>query len=427
MAGRTPAREGLRRAAGWAIILVIMNRRNFLAVLGVGAAGAALRPSLATAAEAAAPEAGFAVPPYAQLIGPDAVEIRWRTATPATATLFWTQDAALPRERWARSVRAEDGMVCANEVAHRIRLEGIDPAKPLRFEAVSEPLTRFGAYDIRRGAAFGSGEIALRPLLGEGGALTFAVFNDLHGQAARHLPHFLALPEVAAAKPAFALFNGDCADDCATQAGLEKRFLNALPPLTRAGLPALFLRGNHEYRGAMARRIRDNLAPLANGHYYGAFDLGPLRFLFLDSGEDKPDDSKVYGGLLATDAYLQEQADWLRREIATPEWKAAKRRVAFWHIPPNRGDAQEDAWHGPTRMRTVISPILKGAGLDVAVCAHTHHHDLRPVEEAYPYPTLIGGGPRDNEATVILVRATADALTLTAYDREGRQVHQVKA
>ena len=405
-----------------------MNRRNFLSILGAAGAGAALRPVPATAAEAkAAPAEGFALAPYAQLVGPDAVEIRWRTAAPATATVFWTQDAALPRERWARAVRAEDGMVAANETAHRIRLEGLDPAKPLRFEAVSEPLTRFGAYDIRRAAAFGSGPVTLRPPVGADGALRFVVFNDLHGRAAAHIPHFLALPEIAAAEPAFALFNGDCADDCGDQAGVERRFLGALPPLTKAGLPALFLRGNHEYRGAMARRIRDNLAPLACGRYYGAFDLGPARLLFLDSGEDKPDDAPVYGGLLATDPYLEEQAAWLRREVASDTWKAAKRRLAFWHIPPESDTPGEDKWYGPSRLRRLVSPLLQDAGLDALVCAHTHRHKLLPATDARPYPILIGGGPDPRGATAILARVAPEGVSLTAYGHDGKVLHRVGA
>ena len=412
-----------------------MNRRNFLSMLGVTGAGVALGPGVVTAAEAKQAAAGatqsaaegFAVAPYAQLTAPGVVEIRWRTRMPATATVFWTQEPARPRESWACAVRTEDGMIAANEVAHRIVLEGLDPAKPLAFEAVSEPIARFGAYSIQRGAAFASGVRTLRSTLGADGSLTFVVFNDLHGQAANHLPHFLALPEVAAAKPAFALFNGDCADDCGSQEGVEKRFLNALPPLTEAGLPALYLRGNHEYRGAMARRIRANLAPLANGKYYGAFDLGPARFLMLDSGEDKPDDAKVYGGLLATDAYLREQADWLRREVASPAWKAAKHRLAFWHIPPASDNPGEDKWYGPTRMRELISPTLKDAGLDVLVSAHTHMHRLVKPSEAHPYPILIGGGPNPKGATVILARVSAQGVSLVAYGHDGKALHEVKA
>ena len=348
-----------------------MNRRSFLATLGAVGAGAVLVPDACAAeapgASAPTEEGVFAFPPYAQLTAPGTLDIRWRTVRPATAFVYWTQDPSLPRERWARACRMEDGMIVANETRHCVTLRGLDPSKPVRFEAVSEPIKRFGAYSITRDAAGASGPRELRPMLGAG-ALTATIFNDLHGHVDL-VPKLLAVPAVAEAKPTLALFNGDCPDDCGDQAGVERRFLRALPPLGEAGLATLYLRGNHEYRGAMARRIRQNLSPLACGRYYGAFTLGAVRFICIDSGEDKPDDAPVYGGLLATDAYLGEQAAWLAREIESPEHKAARWRVAVLHIPPYSGNAGEDKWYGPTRLREKMDPLFAKAGLTAMVCA----------------------------------------------------------
>ncbi len=410
-----------------------MNRRSFLATLGAVGAGAVFVPEARAAEAPSAPEAKggeavFAFPPYAQLTAPGTLDIRWRTVRPATAFVFWTQDPALPRERWAKAGRSEDGMAAANETAHCVTLRGLDPAKPVRFEAVSEPIRSFGAYSIKRAAPALGGARALRPTLDSKGALTLAVFNDLHGKVGL-VPQLLAVPAVAAAKPSVALFNGDCADDCGDQAGVERRFLRALPPLGEAGLAALFLRGNHEYRGAMARRLRQNLSPLACGRYYGAFDLGPVRFICIDSGEDKRDDAPVYGGLLATDAYIDEQAAWLAREIESPAHKAARWRVAVLHIPPTCGNiGDNDKWYGPTRLRERMDALFAKAGLTAMVCAHTHVYSFHPpAKTGRPYPIMIGGGPSEKSATVMLLRADAERFDLTAYRADGTALDSVRA
>lgn len=399
-----------------------MNRRSFLATLGAAGAGVILVPETCVAEPSAAvtpasPDV-FAFPPYAQLTAPGTLDIRWRTNRPATACVYWTQDPALPREQWVRACRMEDGMIAANETFHCVTLRGLDPSKPVRFEAVSEPIRSFGAYSIKRAAAGASGTRELRPMLG-GGTLSAVVFNDLHGQVGL-VPKLLAVPAVAEARPALALFNGDCVDDCGDQAGVERRFLRALPPLGETGITTLYLRGNHEYRGAMARRLRQNLSPLACGRYYGAFTLGPVRFICVDSGEDKPDDAPVYGGLLATDAYIDEQVAWLAREVESPEHKAARWRVAVLHIPPYCGNLGEDKWYGPTRLRKKMDPLFAKAGLAAMICGHTHRYSSHlPAKTGRSYPIIIGGGPSEKSATVMLLRATADAFALTAYHADG--------
>ena len=400
-----------------------MNRRTFLLSLGVAGAGAVVsRTSIAAdvpvAGNGASSEGSlFALRPYAQLVGPGMLEIRWRTARPATGWVRWTQDPALPPERWAVARWVEDGMVAANTVAHRVRVPWPDEGKALRFEAVSEAVERFGAYDIRLAAPEGAGACTLKPQRGAGGEVSLAMLNDVHGRTGL-IPKALALP--AAREVAFALFNGDCLDDCANQVGAEKRFLSTLPKVCEAGFPVLFLRGNHEYRGAMARRLRENLAPLACGRFYGAFTLGPVRVVCLDSGEDKPDDVKVYGGLIAADPYLEEQAAWLRGEVASPAWQEAKWRVVVSHIPPVSEHPKEDAWHGPTRLRTLVSPILRDARVTVWLCGHTHRRFTRKPDAGHPYPIVIGGGPSEQACTAVVLRADAQHLTVATHTLDGQ-------
>ncbi len=403
-----------------------MNRRTFLTSLGaLGAAAPFVPAALPAAPTVSAPEelggqALFACLPYAQWTAPGVTVIRWRTARPSTAFLFWSQEPAAPRDRWVKACTVQDGMIAANTCDHAVTLRGLDPAKPLAFEAVSEPIASFGAYSIKRGATVGSGVRTLRPMRSPEGALSLAIFNDIHGRL-ELIPKLLALESTVQAAPAAALFNGDCMDDCGSVESAQKRFLRALPPLAEAGLSTLFLRGNHEYRGAMARRIREVLSPLDCGRYYGAFTLGSVRFLCIDTGEDKPDSAPVYGGLLQTDAYIDEQAAWLAREIESPEWKTAPWRVAVMHIPPTCGNVGDnDDWYGPTRLRKIMDPLFAKANLQAMICAHTHVYNFLPPEKTgRPYPILIGGGPSEKSATVTLLKASNNVLDIRAFRANG--------
>lgn len=398
-----------------------MKRRTFLATLGASAA----LPSL-TLGEAAAPtspkeegKAAFVQPPTAQIVGADALAICWRSATPSAGTVFWTQDPTLPREQWATARRTSEGLVCSNRCDHLVTLRGVDFTRPVRFEVENTAVT-MDPWWTHFGKRETSGILEVGPLVREDG-LCFAVLNDLHGKAATLVPQLLALPAVAKARPAFVVLNGDCAGNCASPEALRKALLGTMADLTAKGVPFLFVRGNHEYRGTMARRFREAFAPLADtGLAYGAFTLGGVRLLVLDSGEDKVDGHREYCGLLACEAHMAEESAWFRREIASEAWNAATRRLAFCHIPPTNGDPKSDAKYGATRLRKAIAPALVEGRIDLLISAHDHRASKLPAEGSErPYPTLIGGGPTEASATVLLVQASAKAVQATTYRLDG--------
>ena len=417
-----------------------MNRRDFIRLClssGVGVAAAtfgraqAQTPLAETSPEALAAQALLAFAPYLQQTGPQTAVVRWRTTAVATAFVRWTQAEGAAPEAWQVSVAAQDGLIAANRCDHCVPLQGVDPTKPLFVEVFSAPISAFAPYNIQMGEALLMGRLTLAPWWRgtldsavESDGLDLAIFNDLHGQT--HLiPKLLAKLEPGVT-PSVALFNGDCADDCQTQAGLEQRFLHALPPLMARGMRALFLRGNHECRGAMARRIRENLSPLAEGRFYGAFSIGPVRLLFIDSGEDKPDDHPVYGGLLACEAYLDEQAAWLREEVASSAWQAARFRFAFMHMPPHSPKADRDAWRGPTRLREKIAPVLENAKLDLMICGHNHSFAYTPVAGVhFPYQIVIGGGPSEESATLLRLQVNGQRWLLTPYRLTSRRAETI--
>ena len=364
----------------------------------------------------------FSLAPYAQFTAADSVIIHWRTSTPATGLVRYTQaEPTPPLDQWQTAVATADGLIVANVTEHAVPIGGLDPTKPLTFVAESAPLTTFTAYEITRGPTETSAPITLRPWLAAPDTLRLAIFNDLHSHK-DYIARGLALPETQDLAPGLVLFNGDCAGDASTLAELDTFFLSALPPTTAAGHTLLFLRGNHDYRGAMARHLREHLSPLKehNG-YYGAFTLGPVRFLCLDTGEDKPDDHPKYGALAACDALFAEQVRFAKAEMQSEEWKSAPWRVVVLHMSPFCDWPEDDNCHAATRLRNALDEAFAGANIDLMLAAHTHHYNLFPANTiGRPYPILIGGGCRNSDiATITHLSATPTRLSVTPYKIKG--------
>ena len=107
------------------------------------------------------------------------------------------------------------------------------------------------------------------------------------------------------------------------------------------------VRGNHETRGNLAREF-SRYFPKEDGKIYGAYRLGDIMVVMLDSGEDKADSHPVYAGLTDFDAYRTEQAAWLEELVQTKEYKTARYRIVISQFPlvmPS-DNRREGVWKG---------------------------------------------------------------------------------
>lgn len=66
--------------------------------------------------------------------------------------------------------------------------------------------------------------------------------------------------------------------------------------------------------------------------FYQAFRMGPIYWIILDSGEDKPDDHEVYAGTVDYDNYRLEQKEWLSKVLQSKERKEAKHKIGRAHV-----------------------------------------------------------------------------------------------
>jgi hypothetical protein len=147
------------------------------------------------------------------------------------------------------------------------------------------------------------------------------------------------------------------------------------------------------------------------------------RVLFLDTGEDKPDASAEYSGLVDFEPYIEEELAWLRREIAGEAFQQAVWRLVVMHIPPDWRRDEAKLWHGERRVRERFVPLLDAGRMTAVISGHNHVADLiEPCPDqsrGFQWPVFIGGASALTNATVIRVDANAAALKITRFGSDG--------
>ena len=153
----------------------------------------------------------------------------------------------------------------------------------------------------------------------------------------------------------------------------------------------------------------------------------------MDTGEDKPDDQPVYGGLNAFAEYRTRQRAWLEKAIESEEFKSAKYKIAFLHIPLvwEREIAADwwTVWNGFKGWicedgKAKWEGLLVRAGVQVIISGHTHEWAWFGPDKTRKYGQLVGGGPKPDAATTITGHANDKRLQLTMKDLKGSVLWQ---
>lgn len=358
----------------------------------------------------------IAVQPWTQLLGAGRLGVGWITVHPSDGVVDWTQSEA--GNSWQQAWFSEDGLRQANSTVQRAIIAGYDPTKPIRFRARSRAITAFKPYSAAFGEPVNSQERRLPAPARPNGAVSFLVFNDIHNRVSM----YPVLTERAGAPVDFAVFNGDVLNDPQTERELTDCLLLPMAWFASRSIPCFFLRGNHETRGAFARRLKEFLV-LPEGRYYTAMTFGAARVLFLDTGEDKPDSSAEYSGLVDFDSYIEEELAWLRREIAGEAFRQAAWRLVVMHIPPDWRKEESKLWHGERRVRERFAPLFDEGGISAVISGHTHTPDvIEPCPDksrGFQWPVFIGGAPSMLKATVFRVDADATMLKIARFASDG--------
>ena len=296
---------------------------------------------------------------------------------------------------------SKHGQIDANLPLQKIRLSGLKPGTEYYYQVVSKEIKLYQAYKIVYGDSAVSTIRSFVTPSRNISKFSFLAFNDVHSR-----PAFIDEVYQRNKDVSLVCYNGDMLDDIYSRDEIIQNF--AAPAAASFGgtIPFVYTRGNHETRGPAARELSDFL-DTPNGSYYYSFSIGNTMFMVLDTGEDKADTHPVYAGLADYDRYRTEQAEWIKRTIASHEWIKAKHRIVCAHIPAT---ATNDGWHGSEEIAKKFLPLLNKAKLDLYLSGHTDEPVLEKPGANHNFTMVVGGGPMKsaNKSNVTYIRVDVD-------------------
>lgn len=344
--------------------------------------------------------------PYLQSPATDAMTIMWHTNVPCYSWLEYGTDSL----NMQRARAYIEGEVMANTKLNKIRLTNLLPGTKYYYRIHSREITHYGPYKKEFGETASSGITSFKTLDDTSTDFTAVVFNDIHDK----YPLFDKLyAQVKDIPYDIVFFNGDCIADVQSEAAA----LNSIDYYGRKigadRVPGIYLRGNHETRGAYSMFLW-NLLERMGGHSYGAFNVGDTRIVLLDCGEDKPDSHPVYYDLNDFTQYRIDQAKFLEKEMDSEAFKSAAKKVLIHHIPVYGADDDY------VPCRELWGDVLAKAAFTIGLNGHTHTYNYLPKgKDGNNFPVIIGGGSNEKTATVAILRKTGNVLNVKILNVEG--------
>lgn len=387
------------------------SRRAFLGNLSKAALTGSLLPlaSGALARPVSEDSFRFLTKTYLQALGETEVTVMFITSSPAYSWVEYGE-----RDFGQQAFSYSEGFVDANITLNKIRLTGLKPGTSYQYRVKSKPITLFEPYKVEFGEPIEqAGGTFQTPSL-DSKSVSCLIFNDIHDRPYSFGDLFGLCQDVPFD---FVALNGDMFDYQTDEQQLIDHLIDPCTALFAAEKPFLMIRGNHETRGKYARQFKDYFA-YTDGEYYFSFRRGPIHWIILDSGEDKPDTAGEYYGMVNFDPFREREAAWLERELQDSRYSDCKYTVVLMHIPPfHSGD-----WHGTMHCRELFHPLFEKYQVDLVISGHTHRYGVHPPSEEHRYPIIIGGGPKTGNRTVIQLQANQDRLQVKMVRDDGEMV-----
>lgn len=354
--------------------------------------------------------------PYLQNLGENEVTIVWTVNKPSVG---WVELAPDDGTHFYQTERpkffnAKNGIKQTSTV-HAVHLKGLKAGTRYRYRVYSQEVLSHVGWRVIYGNVAATSVYGKQPLEFQTSdhsrqAVNFAMVNDIHGKSDL-LEKLVSHCDLKTTD--MFLFNGDMVSIFNSEKEIFEGFMDKATELFASEIPMYYTRGNHETRGSFATAFQDYFSPKQE-HIYYMFRQGPVCFVILDSGEDKPDSDLEYAGITVYDQYRTEQAEWLKGVLESKEYKEAPFKVVVCHIPPFGG------WHGNEEVAEKFMPLLNNAGVDIMLCAHLHRYIRNDAKEDVRFPIIV-----NSNNTVLKAEADSRALNIKILDTEGKEIDKL--
>lgn len=351
--------------------------------------------------------------PYLQAMDEASVTIVWTTNRKAVSwvELAPDDDTHFYLKERPKYFASEHGFKTVSTI-HSVHLEHLEPGTVYRYRVYSQEVLSHKGTDVQYGkvaatAAYRTGPLRFTTNASSEKEVSFAVVNDIHGKN----DVLEKLLRQAGPENDLVFFNGDMVSNIQSEEQLFGGFMDTAVELFASETPMYYSRGNHETRGNYANAFPDYF-PTSSGELYYLLRRGPVCFVVLDCGEDKPDSDIEYSGIADFDRYRSKQAAWLKEALQREDFREAPYKVVICHMPPFGG------WHGEQEIAEKFVPLLNEAGAQVMLSGHFHRAERREAgEDGRKFPVLV-----NDDATMLRVNAGAGQMKIEVVDQEGKVV-----
>lgn len=306
------------------------------------------------------------------------------------------------------------GRKVLTDSVHRVRIEGLKPDTKYRYRVFTQEVAEWryddwvtlgktACTDVWRGKPHEFKTFSAKPR-----EVTFLVLNDIHERA-----QFMKdlCKNVDFKKLDFVLLNGDMSNRLRNQQHMMEAYLDTCVRMFATHTPLFFNRGNHELRGQFADYLY-RYFPTNNGKYYRVQHVAGIDFLFIDTGEDKPDEDIEYSGIVNYDQYREEEARWLRG-LRESKQVGKHPLIVFSHIPPTL-----QKWHGPYHLQKTLMPELNKMNVSVMLSAHLHAFGYQEPNEVINFPNLVNSNNTYLLCRIANGRMEVDYVGLKGKDKK---------
>lgn len=354
--------------------------------------------------------------PYLQNISATEATVVWEADKPSVG---WVELAPDDGTNYYAKERKKF-FDCTNGVKntsliHSVKLTGLQPGTTYRYRIYSqEVLSHKGIFVNYDGQIAANNVFSQKPpqfttLDPNKTETSFVVLNDVHGKKDFITP----LMNYADYKNKdLVFFNGDMISALNKAEDFFTGFMDESIKLFAQEKSPYYSRGNHETRGEFATHFQDYFCPQIP-HLYFTVRQGPVYFIMLDTGEDKPDSDIEYSGIVDYDGYRSQQAEWLKTIVNDPDYKSAKFRVVICHIPIC---VDKNNWHGPQDCVEKMAPILNGMNIDVMLSGHNHRDSFHEPNSTCQYPVLV-----NSNKGIISAETKGDELIIKVIHKDGKE------
>ena len=300
---------------------------------------------------------------------------------------------------------------------HAVKIKGLKPGTTYRYRVYAQEVLSHEGHHVTYGRTTATVVYKKEPLTfttcdNRKKSTSFIMVNDIHG---RKDVITNLLTHAGYKNKDLIIFNGDMVSQLSDKETLFEGFMNESIELFAKEKPMYYARGNHETRGEFATSFQKYFSP-KEPYLYFTFRQGPVCFIMLDTGEDKPDSDIEYSGITDYDSYRTDQVEWLKTLKHNPDFQGATFKVVIAHMPPSQA---KNIWHGQKEVLTKFVPVLNELGIDLMLSAHLHVNQYEEAGSLIHFPILV-----NSNNSAVSVEATDKHLNFKVLDTTGKVINE---